>query len=86
MIRPKFSILDPELCVTIPKSQVSSPVFDMLSHTMERYFTNTIHTDIIDGVAEGVMRGIIKNGLIAYNDPANADAWAELLINKTGNG
>lgn len=79
-MRPRFSILDPQLCVTIPKSQVASPVFDMLSHTMERYFTNTLHTDIIDGVAEGVMRGIIKNGLIAYRDPTNADAWAELMI------
>jgi hypothetical protein len=80
VLRPVFSIMDPEVCVTIPKSQVSNGVYDMLSHTMERYFTNTIHTDIIDGVAEGVMRGIIKNGLIAYEDPTDENAWAELMI------
>ena len=80
VLRPRFSILDPELCVTIPRSQVSNGVYDMLSHTMERYFTNTIHTDIIDGVAEGVMRGIIKNGLIAYENPTDENAWAELMI------
>lgn len=80
VLRPEFLILDPELCITIPKNQIASPVFDMLSHAMERYFTNTIHTDIIDGVAEGVMRGIIKNGLIVCDDPSNTDAWAELMI------
>lgn len=80
VLRPVFSILDPTLCVTVPKSQIAAPVYDMLSHTMERYFTNTIHTDIIDGVAEGVMRGILKNGLTAYNDPSDVDAWAELMI------
>lgn len=81
VLRPVFSIMDPELCVTIPKSQVSNGVYDMLSRTMERYFTNTIHTDIIDGVSEGVMRGIIKNGLIAYEDPTDENAWAELMVN-----
>lgn len=79
-LRPVFTILDPTLCVTVPKSQIASPVYDMLSHTMERYFTDTLHTDVIDGIAEGLMRGIIKNGLAVYKDPNDVKAWGELMV------
>jgi len=79
-LRPVFTILDPTLCVTVPKSQIASPIYDMLSHTMERYFTDTVHTDVIDGMAEGLMRGIIKNGVAVFDDPSDIDAWGELMI------
>ena len=79
-LRPVFSILDPILCTTVPKSQIASPVYDMLSHTMERYFTNTTHTDVIDGMAEGLMRGVIKNGLTVYQNPGDVRAWGELMV------
>lgn len=79
-LRPVFTIMDPTLCTSIPKSQIASPVYDMLSHTMERYFTNTTHTDVIDGMAEGLMRGVIKNGLTVYEDPTDVQAWGELMV------
>ena len=79
-LRPVFSIMDPELCVTIPKHAIASPVFDMLSHTMERYFSETEHTDTTDGIAKAVMRSIIKNGTAAYEDPSDVDAWGELML------
>lgn len=75
VLRPVFTIMDPTLCTSIPKSQIASPVYDMLSHTMERYFANTTHTDVIDG-----MRGVIKNGLAVYENPADVQAWGELMI------
>lgn len=78
--RCTFSILDPTLCVTIPQKVIAAPVFDMLSHTMERYFSETPHADVVDGIAEGIMRGIIKNGLAAYRNPKDVDAWGELMI------
>lgn len=79
-LRPVFTIMDPALCVTVPKNQIAGPVYDMLSHTMERYFTDTDHTDVIDGMAEGLMRGIIKNGIAVYDNPSDVKAWGELMI------
>ncbi len=79
-LRPVFSILDPKLCVTVPENQIASPVYDMLSHTMERYFTDSLHTDVIDGIAEGLMRAVIKNGIAVYDDPSDVKAWGELMI------
>ena len=80
LYRPVFAILDPTLCTTIPQNQISAPIYDMLSHTMERYFTRTLHTDVIDGISEGIMRAIIKNGLSVYHNPSDVQAWGELMI------
>lgn len=79
-LRSKVSILDPTLCLTVPKRQISNGIYDMLSHTMERYFSPTKHADVIDGIAEGVMKAILKNGPIVYKDPSNVDAWGELMV------
>ena len=43
LIRPVFSIINPELTFTLPAYQVGCGVVDMMTHIMERYFTNTTH-------------------------------------------
>lgn len=80
LLRPRLSILDPSLCTTTPKNQIGNGVYDMLSHTMERYFSPTLHTDVTDGVAEGVMKAILKNGPVVYENPHDLDAWGELML------
>ena len=37
----------------------------MMSHIMERYFTQTKNTDFVDGQAESAMKTIMKNRLEA---------------------
>lgn len=77
-IRPLFSIMNPELFFTLPKNQIANGVCDMMSHIMERYFTNTIHTDLTDGLCESTLIVIMKNALILNKDDKNYDAWAEV--------
>lgn len=79
-LRPRLSILDPTLCTSVPVSQIAPCVYDMLSHTMERYFSPTMHTDTVDGVAEGVMKSILKNGPRVLRNPKDTDAWGELML------
>lgn len=79
ILRPVFSILDPSLCSTLPSKQIANAVFDMMSHTMERYFTNTDNTDLIDGLCESMLRTMIKFGPIVLDDPSNYDAWCQLV-------
>jgi alcohol dehydrogenase YqhD (iron-dependent ADH family) len=79
-LRPIFSILDPGLCTTIPKKQISIGAYDAFCHTMERYFDIDTHADIVNGMAEGVMKGILRNARIAYENPSNLDAWGELMV------
>lgn len=78
LLRPLLSIINPELFFTLPKSQLGNGVADMMSHTFERYFTNTTHTDLTDGLCEVTLKTLMKNALIVNKDMGNYDAWAEL--------
>ncbi|NLV57428.1 MAG: iron-containing alcohol dehydrogenase [Clostridiales bacterium] len=77
-LRPLLSIMNPELFFTLPKAQVAAGVADMMSHVFERYFTNTTHTDLTDGLCETVLRTLMKNAPIVLEDPQNYEAWCEL--------
>lgn len=79
-LRPEFSIINPEIYYSLPKNQISNGVCDMMSHIMERYFTNTLHTDLTDGLCETTLKTIMKNGLILKEDNRNYNAWAEIAF------
>lgn len=76
---PKFAIMNPELCYTLPPYQVSAGVSDILAHVMERYFTNTQHTDLTDRLCEATMRTIMQQVHKVKENPTDYDAWAEIM-------
>lgn len=78
ILRPLLSVMNPELFFTLPASQLSNGAADMMSHVFERYFTNTTHTDLTDGLCEVTLKTLMKNALLAKQDMKNYDAWAEL--------
>ncbi len=77
-LRPLLSIINPELFFTLPKNQIANGVADMMSHVFERYFTNTTHTDLTDGLCETTLRTIMKNALIVNEKPQDYNAWCEV--------
>ncbi len=83
LIYPKFSILNPELAYTLPISQIRNGITDILSHLMERYFTNVTHVEITDRLIEGTMKTIISNAQRVLEDRENYDAWAEIMWSGT---
>ncbi len=77
-LKPVLSIVNPELFFTLPKNQIANGVADMMSHIFERYFTNTTHTDLTDGLCETTLNTIMKNALIVSQNPQNYDAWCQV--------
>lgn len=75
---PTMSVLDPEYTYSVSKKQTAAGTADMMSHTMESYFSKE-NADCQKFMAEGLLRTMIKNGPIALNDPANYDARANLM-------
>lgn len=75
---PTMSVLDPEYTYSVSKKQTAAGTADMMSHTMESYFTKE-NADCQKFMAEGLLRTMIKNGPIALNDPKNYDARANLM-------
>lgn len=78
-IRPVFSILNPELTCTLPAYQTACGATDMMSHVMERYFTNTKEVEITDRMSEAVMLTIINETPKALANPTNYEARANLM-------
>ena len=78
LLRPLLSVVNPELFFTLPEDQLANGVADMMCHVFERYFTNTVHTDLTDALCEAVLRTQMKHGLLAKQNRQNYDAWAEL--------
>ena len=54
MIRPVFSILNPEYTTTIPVYQTLCGVTDAISHVLERYFNNDTFEDVTDRMCEAL--------------------------------
>ncbi|MDQ2085044.1 iron-containing alcohol dehydrogenase [Herbivorax sp. ANBcel31] len=79
LIRPVFSILNPELTYTLPDYQTACGASDMMAHILERYFTNTTHVDLTDRLCEGTLKTIIKNAPIVLNESENYNARAEVM-------
>ncbi len=82
-LRPLLSIVNPELFFTLPKNQIANGVADMMSHVFERYFTNTLHTDLTDALCEATLKTIMKNAPLVLSDPADYDAWSEVGFSGT---
>lgn len=78
VVRPFASVINPKLFFTLPQKQIRAGVIDMMSHIMERYFTQTEAVDFISGQAEAALVSIMKNGLIVRDDHENYDAWSQI--------
>lgn len=79
LMRPVFSILNPELTYTLPPYQTSCGAADMMMHTMERYFTTVEPMEITDGLAVAVLKNVIKNATRALDKADDYNARAELM-------
>ena len=80
VLRPVFSIIDPSLFLTLPKNQMANGVCDMMSHIMERYFTNTKDTEVIDAMSEGALRAIMNNARKLNRNLKDQEAWTEIAL------
>ena len=78
-LRPKFSILNPELTYTLPDYQTACGIVDMFAHILERYFTKTTNVEVTDRMAEGVMKAIIDNAPKVLNSSKDYNARAEIM-------
>jgi len=54
-IRPKFSILNPELTETLPAYQTACGITDIIAHLYERYLTNTKDVEVTDRMIEALI-------------------------------
>jgi Uncharacterized oxidoreductases, Fe-dependent alcohol dehydrogenase family len=83
LLYPRFSILNPELAFTLPRAQIAYGTADIMSHLMERYFTNSRPVDLTDRLIEAVLRTVIAAAPRVIRKGDDYDAWAELMWSGT---
>jgi len=78
-IIPVFSIMNPELTMTLPPYQTACGITDIMSHVMERYFSNTKDVEITDRLREATPIAMIREGKRAMAVPDNYEARANIM-------
>ena len=79
LIRPRFSILDPQLTCTLPAYQTACGATDIMAHVFERYFTNTTEVEVTDRLCEAVLLTMVNETPRVIADPNNYDARANIM-------
>ncbi|MBO4346141.1 MAG: iron-containing alcohol dehydrogenase [Lachnospiraceae bacterium] len=79
LVRPRFSILNPELTCTLPPYQTACGITDIMAHIFERYFTNTLEVEVTDRLCEGLLLTMIKEAPRVIENPNNYEARANIM-------
>jgi alcohol dehydrogenase YqhD (iron-dependent ADH family) len=76
---PVFSILDPTYTETVPAHQTAAGTADIISHLFEQYFSKDKSSYISNRMIEAILKTCFEFGPIAYKDPKNYEARANLM-------
>lgn len=82
-LRPKWSLLNPELTLTLPWEQTAAGIADMMAHILERYFTTTPDVEVTDRLAEGLLTAIMTQAARLVADPSDYEARANIMWSST---
>ena len=77
-IIPKFAIMNPRFTVNLPQYQTNVGIADVLSHLLERYFSDEKNSDTTDYLIEGAVRALRVNARRLINDSSDINARAEI--------
>ena len=77
-IIPKFAIMDPRYTSGLPPYQTFAGIADVLSHLLERYFSDERYSDTTDRLIEGAVNALLINADRLLRDPSDLNARGEI--------
>ena len=77
-VMPKFSILNPRFTMSLPRRQMVSGIYDIFNHICEQYFSGD-DDNVSDYLAEALMKSVIRNSLIAIDNPEDYEARSNIM-------
>lgn len=76
---PQFSILNPEITISMPINETAYVAVDMIAHVLTRYFSNSKNVEVSDMLSEALLKTIINSMRKIKEDPENIDARSNLM-------
>ncbi|MFD2167847.1 iron-containing alcohol dehydrogenase [Thalassotalea euphylliae] len=83
LVYPKFSVLDPNFTFTLPKEQIANGVADAFVHVIEQYLTQPVNAKVQDRFSEGLLKTLIEEGPVTYQDNDNVEARKNFMWSAT---
>ena len=77
-VMPKFSILSPRYTMSLPKRQMVAGIYDIFNHICEQYFSGD-DDNVSDYLAEALMKSVIRNSLVAIDNPEDYEARSNIM-------
>lgn len=78
-LRPKFAIMNPEYTFSVNPHHTAAGTADIMSHTMENYFTVDDSYFLQDRISEGILKTCVQYGPIAIEEPENYEGRANIM-------
>lgn len=80
IVRPQFAIMNPEITYGVNKYQTGCGIVDIISHSLERYFSKSDEFEMSDSLALAVIKETIIAGNAVIDNPKDYNARASLMI------
>ena len=80
LVRPVFAIMNPEFTYSVSKYQTGCGIVDIISHSLERYFTKSEDLEVCDSLALSVIKSTIEAGKVSINKPNDYASRAALML------
>lgn len=81
-VMPRFTVLNPNYTMTLPKYQMVSGIYDIFNHICEQYFSGE-DDNTSDYISEGLMRSVIHSSRIAVQNPQDYEARSNIMWTAT---
>ena len=78
-LRPKFSVMNPELTETLPPYQTACGITDIMAHLYERYLTNSRDVEVTDRMIEALLLTMKNEAPKVIADPSDYQARANIM-------
>lgn len=79
--RPVFAIANPELTMSLPRFQTACGIIDIMSHSMERYFTpEKGGNELTDRFCEAIFHTCMDCAAALMKNPKDYDARASIMV------
>lgn len=77
ILNPKVSIVNPELMKSVSRDYLAYSAVDIIAHSIEVYFTATVHPNFNSSVVESIIKSVIQTTEVLLDNPDDYDARAE---------
>ena len=79
VVRPVFAIMNPRLTMTLSSYQTACGIVDIMTHVIERYFSNTSGCIVTDNLCEAILKSMLVGGKKVIENPNDYDGRANIM-------